>query len=118
MGFSRGGQATLYASLRRFQKMWDKSGIEFAAYIPFYPDCAFDNPLGPVQAAVVVNAQTVRHCMIVEKPAGVLISASTQQPFTYKDPCVELNPHVGYDAASTEAAKRSVKEFLKVVFKL
>jgi dienelactone hydrolase len=129
MGFSRGGQATLYASLKRFHKMWNKSGIEFAAYIPFYPDCAitfisdtdvairifggtlddynpivlckpyaerlkaaghdvqvaeyataphaFDNPLGPVPAAVVANAQTVRHCMIVEEPAGVLISAST-----------------------------------------
>ena len=40
MGFSRGGQATLYASVRRFQKMWNRSGVEFAAYIPFYPDCA------------------------------------------------------------------------------
>ena len=39
MGFSRGGQATLYASLKRFHQMWNKSGIEFAAYIPFYPDC-------------------------------------------------------------------------------
>jgi dienelactone hydrolase len=39
MGFSRGGQATLYASLRRFHRMWNKSGVEFAAYIPFYPDC-------------------------------------------------------------------------------
>src|SRR5688500_7474167 len=39
MGFSRGGQATLYATLSRFQKMWNRSGIEFAAYIPFYPDC-------------------------------------------------------------------------------
>jgi dienelactone hydrolase len=39
MGFSRGGQATLYASLRRFHQMWNRSGIEFAAYIPFYPDC-------------------------------------------------------------------------------
>lgn len=40
MGFSRGGQAALYASLKRFHRMWNKSGIEFAAYVPFYPDCA------------------------------------------------------------------------------
>lgn len=40
MGFSRGGQATLYASLKRFHRMWNKSGVEFAAYVPFYPDCA------------------------------------------------------------------------------
>ena len=39
MGFSRGGQATLYASLKRFHQLWNKSGVEFAAYIPFYPDC-------------------------------------------------------------------------------
>ncbi len=39
MGFSRGGQAALFASLKRFHMSWNKSGIEFAAYIPFYPDC-------------------------------------------------------------------------------
>ena len=39
MGFSRGGQATLYASLKRFQRMWNKSGVELVAYLPFYPDC-------------------------------------------------------------------------------
>lgn len=40
MGFSRGGQAALYAAEQRFQKLWNKSGAEFAAYIPLYPDCS------------------------------------------------------------------------------
>lgn len=40
MGFSRGGQAALYASMERFHRMWNASGAQFAAYIPFYPDCA------------------------------------------------------------------------------
>jgi dienelactone hydrolase len=39
MGFSRGGQAALFASLKRFHQTWNKSGVEFAAYVPFYPDC-------------------------------------------------------------------------------
>jgi dienelactone hydrolase len=173
MGFSRGGQATLYASLKRFQKMWNRSGVEFVAYIPFYPDCAttfvsdtdvadrpirifggtpddynpialcktfverlkaagrdvqlteypnaphaFDNPLGPVPPAAIAGGQSVRHCMIREEPVGLLINASTGQPFTYKDSCVESDPHVGYDAAAAEAAKTSVMEFLKTIFKL
>jgi dienelactone hydrolase len=172
MGFSRGGQAALYASLKRFNKMWNRSGVDFAAYIPFYPDCAttymsdtdvvdrpirifggtpddynpiglckayverlkaagrdvqvteypnaphaFDIPLLP-PTLVVTGGQTVRHCMIREEPAGLLIDASTKQPFTYKDPCVELNPHVGFDPAATEAAKISVKQFLRTAFKL
>src|SRR5262245_42276769 len=40
MGFSRGGQAALYASLRRFHRLWNTSGAEFAAYLAFYPDCS------------------------------------------------------------------------------
>lgn len=39
MGFSRGGQATLFASLERFNKLWNNSGTVFAAHIPFYADC-------------------------------------------------------------------------------
>jgi dienelactone hydrolase len=173
MGFSRGGQAALYASLKRFNSMWNKSGIEFAAYMPFYPDCAttfvsdtdvadrpirifggtldnynpialckayverlksvgrdvqlteypnaphaFDNPFGPVPAAAVAGGQTVRHCVIREEPVGLLINASTQKPFSYTDPCVELNPHVGYDVSASEAAKTSIREFLRTLFKL
>ena len=173
MGFSRGGQAALYASLKRFHKAWNRSGVELAAYIPFYPDCAttfvtdtevadrpirifggtqddynpitlckayverlkaagrdvqvteyatashaFDNPFGPVPPAVTAGGQSVRHCTIREEPTGLLINASTRQPFTYKDPCVETGPHVGYDAAATEAAKASVKDFLTTVFAL
>jgi dienelactone hydrolase len=40
MGFSRGGQSVLYASLKRFQRMHGPEGLEFAAYVPFYPSCA------------------------------------------------------------------------------
>lgn len=60
----------------------------------------------------------MRHCTIREEPVGLLINASRREPFTYKDPCVEIGPHVSYDAAATEAAKASVKEILKTTFKL
>jgi len=40
MGFSRGGQAALYAAVKRFQRMHGPaSGLDFAAYAPFYASC-------------------------------------------------------------------------------
>lgn len=54
MGFSRGGQAALYASVKRFQYMHGPAGLGLATYIPFYPDCGttyrhdedvFDKPI-------------------------------------------------------------------------
>ena len=39
IGFSRGGQSALYASMKRFQKMYTPAGLEFAAYLPFYAIC-------------------------------------------------------------------------------
>jgi dienelactone hydrolase len=174
MGFSRGGQAALFASLDRFNKLWNKSGIRFAAYIPFYPDCstsyvgdtdvadkpirifhgtpddynpvascktyvarlleakrdvvlteypdsehAFDiGLLGVSNKVVSANAQTVRHCHIKEGEGGVLMNADTQAPFTYKDACVELDPHVGGNPATAEQARKAVSDFLAALFRL
>jgi dienelactone hydrolase len=174
MGFSRGGQAALFASLDRFDKLWNKSGIRFAAYIPFYPDCstsyvgdtdvaerpirifhgapddynpaatckayvvrlleakrdvvlteypdsehAFDiGLLGIASKVVSANAQTVRHCRIKEGEGGVLMNADTEAPFSYKDACVELNPHVGGNPATAEQARKAVSDFLLALFKL
>src|SRR6202023_3564815 len=39
MGFSRGAQATLYAAMKRFHKLWNPAGIDPAAYIALYPPC-------------------------------------------------------------------------------
>ena len=172
MGFSRGGQTTLYASLARFHKMWNTSGIGFAAYVPFYPDCkttfvgdtettgapirifhgeaddynpaapcaafvgrlkaagrdaaitlypgahhAFDNPHGAAKPTVAPASQSVRACTIVEQAGGVLVESGSGAPFTYANACVQLGPHLGYDAAATQASTKAVKDFLLGVFK-
>ena len=173
IGFSRGGQGTLYASLERFHKMWNESGVDFAAYFPFYPDCvtqfvddtkvkpvpirihhgdmddynpapqckafadrlkaaganvemsiykdaahSFDGPLGSLTPTVSNNAMTVRNCVLKEEPLGQITNSKTGKAFTYEDPCVERNPHVGFNPDAAKAARASVRETLKAVFKL
>jgi dienelactone hydrolase len=170
MGFSRGGQAALYASLKRFHQLWNRSGAEFAAYVPFYPDCAttfvgdtetadkpirifggamddynpialckpyvarlkaagrdvelteypnahhsFDNPLGSTTPVLSAQSQSVRNCRIAEEPLGLLINAATKEPFTYKDGCVQLGPHLGHDPEATAQAKQAVLGFVRSV---
>ena len=172
IGFSRGGQGALYASLQRFHDMWNKSGVDFAAYMPFYADCAttfvddtkirpvpvrmfhgaiddynpaatctaymarlkaagvdvtqtiypdaahsFDSPIGPKVPTASSASQTVRNCKLREEPVGQIVNAQGQ-PFTYKDPCVELGPHLGYNPAASEASRKAVRAFLKERFKL
>jgi dienelactone hydrolase len=174
MGFSRGGQAALFASLARFHKLWNRSGLQFAAYIPFYPDCSTSyvgdtevmpvpirifhgtpddyNPVASCKAyvgrlkaagrdvvlteypdsqhgfdagllgidtvAVSANAQTVRNCHLREGEGGVLMNADTREPFSYKDSCIELNPHVGGNPATAEQARKAVSDFLQGLLKL
>ena len=85
-----------------------------------YPNAqhGFDNPLGTPAPFMVKGAQTVRNCRIAEEPKGMLINAVSKQLFTYKDPCVENDPHVNHDAEATHAAKVAVKDFLRATFKL
>jgi dienelactone hydrolase len=167
LGFSRGGQSTLYAGLSRFNALWNKSGVEFAAYIPFYPDCStsyiddtkrsskatlviggtpddynpvsrckeyaqrlkdsgvdlpilelpnaqhgFDSLAWDTTPMVVPNGQSTRNCHIVEKEPGSLVNTDTDQPFSYQDQCVQLNPHVAYDPEAAGTARKAVTELL------
>ena len=172
MGFSRGGQSTLYASMKRFQQMWNPRAA-FAAYIPLYASCTtifigdsdvspapirqfhgaaddyvpvapcrpyferlraagrdvvlteypgahhgYDNPLGNTTPTVSKGAQSVRACNLKEEPLGTIINAETGQPFTYKDPCVQIDPHTGYNEAAANATRKAVKDLVRTVFRL
>ncbi len=39
MGFSKGGDVALRASMKRFHRMYVPPGVEFAAFLPFYAPC-------------------------------------------------------------------------------
>jgi dienelactone hydrolase len=172
MGFSRGGQAALYASEQRFNKLWNKSGagsrptfrsiptvprptsttptwspsrsasfhgargrLQSGGVLPQvrrtlkaagrdvvlteYADAhhGYDTPLGsgPV---VAKGSQTVRNCSLVEKADGVLVNAATNEPFSYRDACVQLDPQVGRNAAAATATQAAVTEFVRTLFAL
>jgi hypothetical protein len=67
---------------------------------------------------VSANSQTARNCTIVEGEGGMLMNAATKAPFGYKDACIELNPHVGGNPTTAEAARKAVSDFLRTLLKL
>jgi hypothetical protein len=60
----------------------------------------------------------VRNCKIVEEPVGMLINAVSKEPFTYKDACVALGPHIGHDPEATRQVKQAVTALVRTVFKM
>lgn len=90
MGFSRGGQAALYASVKRFQRMHGPAGAAFAAYIAFYPLC---------------NTTFLQDGDIAEKPVRVFHGAADD--YVPVAPCrayVERLRKSGRDVRLTEFA--------------
>jgi dienelactone hydrolase len=85
-----------------------------------YPDAhhSYDNPLGSITPTVSKDAQSTRDCLLKEEPRGIIINVKSGQRFSYKDPCVVLDPHTGYNEAAAVATRNEVAALLKVVFKL
>ena len=85
-----------------------------------YPDAhhSFDNPLGNKTPTISKGSQSVRACKLKEEPLGTIINAETGQPFTYKDPCVQTDPHTGYNEPAANATRKAVKDFVRSVFKV
>jgi dienelactone hydrolase len=79
---------------------------------------AYDNPLGAKTPTIAKGSQSTRACTLKEEANGVLINVSNGQPFTYKDPCVETDPHTGYNEVAAKATQKAVKEQLRAAFKL
>jgi len=65
------------------------------------------------------RAQTTRNCWLKEGNDGQLLNGKTGQVYSIaSDPCVELGPHVGYNAAAHQATVAAVKAFLTQHFDL
>jgi dienelactone hydrolase len=84
-----------------------------------YPNVGhlFDNPAAPTGLSPV-KIQTMRSCDVREEPRGMLMNAATKQPFTWDDPCVERDTHVGYDETAMRATHAAVRDLLQAIFKL
>jgi dienelactone hydrolase len=115
------GQADDYVTVAPCRPYFDRlraAGRD--AQLIEYPDAhhAYDNPLGPKTPTVGKGSQSTRACTLKEQSPGAIVNVATGQPFTYQDPCVQTDPHLGYNEAATNATRKAVKEELRTAFKL
>lgn len=108
------GIADDYVSIepcRAYAKRLKETGADVA--LTEFPDAyhAYDNP-AYADAVALPNAQTTRHCLIMEGESGVMLNSETGQPYTLQDSCVEKGPHVGYNAAAHQGTVQALKQFL------
>jgi dienelactone hydrolase len=85
-----------------------------------YPDAhhSYDNPLGPSKPRMSKGSESTRACILKEEPLGVVINTATGQPFSYKDACIQRDPHIGYHEAAANQTRKTVKEFVRATFKM
>jgi dienelactone hydrolase len=123
MGFSKGGFASLYSSMKRIQRLWCAPGIEFAAgkdvQLTVYEGArhAFDNPLYP-SVLVLPDAVLTTNCRREEKQPGNIINLDTGKTFTWNDACVTRGATVGFDPHARVQAIKTVSEFLRAQWNL
>lgn len=96
---------------RAYVQRLKKAGAD--ATLTEYPGAlhAYDNPSLP-PALKVPQGQTTRNCALREGERGEVVNARSGKPFDLKDPCVELGPQVGYNAAAHQATVTAVKALL------
>jgi dienelactone hydrolase len=90
------------------------------AVLTEYPDAhhSFDNPLGNKVPTISKGSQSFRGCKLKEEPLGTMVHAESGERFSWKDPCIQTDPHTGYNEAAASAARIAVKDFVRTLFKL
>jgi dienelactone hydrolase len=142
MGFSRGGIIALYSSMKRFQSVWNDSGVTPAAYIPLYPFCNIEfvgdtdvtgGPIRifhgsaddyvsiePCQAYVLRLKNAGKDAQITALPNAYHafdLPSPTGNPYSSADSCNGLGAHIGYSAEATRVTNEAVLDLLDSVFK-
>ena len=77
----------------------------------------FDSP-ALKKPVTIAKGQTTRNCRMEEIDAGVVVNATTRQPFTYADACVEYGVTIAYNEKAHADARKTVREFLAATLKL